>query len=111
MSGTESVWIRWGEYQPSPSEYFCPRVPKNFVGESFIVALISSMAKVWIRGARGVSRFSVENFSSDSAENFRTGNLCCIIFGYRKSLEKRGGEYQDFSSKIFRLIVPKNSVG
>ena len=34
---------------------------------------------------------------------------CCINFGYRKSLDKRG-EYHDFLSKIFCLTVPKTSV-
>ena len=49
-----------------------------------------------------------QNFLSHSAENFRRGILyCCINFGYRKSLDKRAGKYQDFSSKIFCLTVPK----
>ena len=70
-----------GEYQGFPSGYFCPTVPKIFVGESFAVASISGIAKVWIRGV-GVSRFSVENFSSHSAEIFRAGiHYCCINFG------------------------------
>ena len=48
---------------------------------------------------------------SHSAENFRMGILyCCINFGYRKSLDKRG-EYHDFLSKIFCLTVPKIFVG
>ena len=39
----------------------------------------------------GVSRFSVENFLSHSAEKFRRGILyCCINFGCRKILEERG---------------------
>ena len=59
----------------------------------------------------GVSRFSVENFLSHSAKNFRRGIFyCCINFGYRKSLDKRG-EYQDFLSRIFCLTVPKIFVG
>ena len=38
------------------------------------------------------SRFSVENFLSKSAENFREGTLLCvIIFGYRKSVNERVG--------------------
>ena len=38
-----------------------------------------------------VSRFSVENYMSHGAENFRRGNLSCFaIFGYRKSLCFRG---------------------
>ncbi len=60
----------------------------------------------------GVSRFPVENFLSHRAENFRKGILyCCNNFGYRKSLEKRGEEYQDFPSKIFCLTLPKNAIG
>ena len=48
---------------------------------------------------------------SHSAENFRRGIVyCCINFGYRKSLDKRGGEYPRFLSKIFCLTVPKISV-
>ena len=36
---------------------------------------------------------------------------CFINVGYRKSLDKRGGEgYQDFPSKIFCRVVPKISV-
>ena len=31
----------------------------------------------------------------------------CIKFGYRKSLDRRGGEYPDFLSNIFRLTVQK----
>ena len=73
-------------------------MPKLFVGESFTVALNSCIEKVWIRGGGGESRFSVENFSSHSAENFRRRILyCCTKFGYRKSLEKRGGEVPTFS--------------
>ena len=74
-----------GEYQDFPSKIFCLTVPKISVGESFIVALISGTEKVWRRvgggGGGGVPRFSVENFLSHSAENFRRGILyCCIIF-------------------------------
>ena len=60
----------------------------------------------------GVSSFSVENFSSHIDEKFRRAIFyCCIIFGYRESLDKRGGEYQDFPWKNFCLTVPKISVG
>ena len=86
ISGTAKVCRRTGEYQDFPSKIFCLTVPKNSVGESFTVALISGVEKVWIRRG-GVSRFSVENFLSHSAEIFRRGILyCCINFGYRKSL-------------------------
>ncbi len=75
-------------------------MPKIAVGESSIVAIISGTEKVWRReGGGGVSRFSFENFLSHSAESFPRGSLCCcILFGYGKSLGKRGGG----GTKIFR---------
>ena len=49
---------------------------------------------------------------SDSAEIFCRGILhCCINLGYRKSLDKSGGVYQEFPSKNLCLTVPKTSVG
>ena len=58
----------------------------------------------------GVSKFSVENFLSQSAEKFRRGTLKCVInFGYRKILCFRG-LCHDFPSKVFCLTVPKHFV-
>ena len=107
----KSLEKRGGEYQDFPSKFFCLTVPKSFLEVSFTVAVISGTKKVWIR--RGSSRFSVENFLSRSAEKFGREILyCCVNFGFRKSLDKRGGgEYQDFFSEIFCLTVPKISVG
>ena len=60
----------------------------------------------------GVSTFSVANFLSHSPENFRRGiPYFSSKVGYRKSLEKKGGEHQHFPSKNFCLGLPKNSVG
>ena len=85
FSGVEKVRIKEGEYQVYPSKPFCLTVPNNFIGEPFTVALISGTEKVWIRQG-GVSKISVENFLSHSAENFRRGILyCCINFGNGKS--------------------------
>ena len=63
------------------TEYFCLTVPKFSVGKPFSVSLISGIEKVWIRGGGGVgvSSFSVENFLSQAAENFRRGNLLCCV--------------------------------
>ena len=47
---------------------------KNTEGESFSVSFILGFEKVWIKVGR-VSRFSVENFLSHSAEIFRRGTL------------------------------------
>ena len=58
-----------------------------------------------------MSRFSVEIFLSHSAENFRRGIFhCCIIFGYRKSLDNKEGVSR-LSVENFCLTVPKNYVG
>ena len=61
-----------------------------------------------------VSRFSLEKFSSHSAEKNRRGTLLC----FRKFLlsknvrDKRGGwGYQDFPSKTFCLTVTKIFLG
>ena len=66
-----------GEFQDFLSKIFCLTVPKISVGGggvwSFSVSLVSGIEKVWIRGEGGVSRFSIENFLSHSAENFRGG--------------------------------------
>ena len=113
ISGTGNVGIRkWGVSRFS-IEKICLTVQKNSVGESFIAALNSGTEKVWRRGGGGgAPTFSVEKFLSQRAEKLRKGILyCCINFGYRKSVDKRGGEFQDSPSKTFRLTVPKFYVG
>ena len=81
-------------YHNYPLKNFRFTVPKKFVEEPFYAVFqkILVAKKFMDKKAGGVSRFPVENFLSHSAENFRRGILyCCINFGYRKSLEKRGG--------------------
>ena len=94
--------------------FFLLTVPKNAVGKPFSLSLISGIEKVWMRGrGGGVSRFSVENFLSHSAQKFRRGTLLISFrkFLVAKILWIRGGrEYQDFPSKNFCLTVPKNFV-
>ena len=101
LSCIEKIWIRGGgEYQDFPSKLFCLLVPKIFVEESFTVAVMPVTGSVWIR--RGVSRFSVENILSQSAEKLRRGILyCCLKFLQRKSLDKKGGNIKNFRRKIF----------
>ena len=62
---------RW--YQDFPSKIFFLTVPKNSVGESFTVALILGMENVRMKEG-GVSRISVKNFFSHSADIFRSGD-------------------------------------
>ena len=65
ISCTEKVWRRGGgEYQDSPSKFFCLTVSKISVGESFTVALISGGEKLFGQeGGRKYRDFPSENFS------------------------------------------------
>ena len=63
-----------GEFQDLQSKIFCLTEPKSSVGEAFTVAIISGIEKIWIR-VGGVSKFSVENFLSHSAEKFPSGTF------------------------------------
>ena len=58
-------------------ELFCLTVPKNAVGELVSLSLVSGIENIRMRGwgGGGVSRFSVENFVSHSAEKFRRATL------------------------------------
>ena len=106
---------RGGGYQDFPSKIFCLIVPKNFVGEPFRVSLISGSEKFY--ASESYVTMFCRNFLSHSAEKFCSWTLLCCVsenFRWRKSLWIRGGgggEFQDFLSKIFCLIVPKNFVG
>ena len=91
-------------------ENLLSRSAENFRRESFTVALISSIEKVWISEG-GVSRFSVENFLSHSAENFRGESFTVALISGTEKVCKREGGYQDFPSKMYCLTVPKISVG
>ena len=62
----------------------------------------------------GVSRLSVKNFLSHSAENF-VGEPFCAVFQKKSGSEKvngwQRGNYQDFPSKTFCITVTRNFVG
>ena len=91
-----------------PSKIFCLTVPKCFVVEPLCAVFqrISDIDK--LHGQEGGSRFLVEVFCLTVPKVSVGENLYCFtMVGYRKSLDKRGGGYQDFPSKIFSLIVPK----
>ena len=111
ISAIEEVWIRGG-YRDFLSNVFCLTLPKLSVGESLTVAILSGIEKVWKGGGGGVSRRSIEKFLSHSAENFRRGILfCCINFGYRKSLDKKGANIKIFRRKSFVSLCRKLSEG
>ena len=59
-----------------------------------------------------VSRFSLEKFSSHSAEKFHRETLLCFrkFLLWKNVRDKRGAGVSPFSAKTFCLTVPKNFV-
>ena len=95
---------------------FCFTVPKNFVEEPFWVSENFWYRKVLgIKEGTGITIFR-QNCFCLTVPKISVGEwilYCCNNFGYRKSLDKRGGggrEYHNFLSKSFCLTVPKNFV-
>ena len=60
---------------------------------------------------RVMSRFSVENFLSHSAENFRKVILYCVTNAGIKKFYASEGYVTIFRRKVFCLTVPINFVG
>ena len=81
-----------GKHQDFPSKNFCITVRKKAVGEPISLSTISGIEKVWMRRlGGGVSKISVGNFLSHSAEKFRRGTIYGVTdFRYRKILCLRG---------------------
>ena len=100
------------EYPEFLSTLFCHTVPKNYLGESFSVALNSSSEKVWIGGRGEYQYFPLKNIcitlpKISIGESFTVA----LISGSKKVYrQEEGGEYQDLSAKISCLEVPKDSV-
>ena len=68
-------------------------MPKISARESFTVALISDIEKVWIRGGGGgeYRDFPSKNFFLLAPKFSRKETFyCCIDLGYRKSLDRSG---------------------
>ena len=105
ISGVEKVWRRGG-YQDFPSKIFCLTVPKFSVVESFTVVLISGSEKVygqegggWV--GVGISRFSVENFLSYSAEISVGESFTVALISGMEKVWIRGGGVSRFSVENF----------
>ena len=72
---TKKFGLERGDYQGFLSQSISQSAEKfRGWGESFSVSFLSGIDKVWIRGV-AVSRFSVQNFLSQSAERIRKGTL------------------------------------
>ena len=88
---------------------------KLSLGNTSVYRKVSGSEKIYAsERVEGVSRFSVENFLSHSAENFRRGESFSVslISGIKKFNASEGYvTIFDFLSKFFCLTVPKNFVG
>ena len=93
---------RGGEYHNFPSKLFCFTVPKDFVGESFSVSLVSNIEKIWIRGRRKYCNFPSKIFCLTVPKNF-VGDPFCVPekFWYRKTLGTREGANITISRRNF----------
>ena len=96
-----------GGYQDFRSKVFRLTVPKDYVGESFIVALFSGIEKVWIRRG-GVSSLSVENFCLTVPKIYVGESFTNAITSGRENFWIGGGEYQDFPPNIFLSHIAEN---
>ena len=93
-------------------------MPKNFVeeplcvSEKFCYRIMLGMRERG-GGRKGVSRFSVKNFLSHSAEKFRRGTLPCFtkFLVSKNFMDKRGkGSITIFCQNCF-VSITKNFVG
>ena len=66
---------------------------------------------LWTRGGKRVSRFSIKDFLSHSAENLRREFFTVALLSGTEKVWIEGGEYQDNPSNFFCLTVSKISVG
>ena len=95
-------------------QIFSLTLPKTFVGEHFGVSENFGYRKILcFRWLCHNFRFSVEFFCLPVLKKL-VGEPFCAVFqrtsGTENFMDKRG-QYQKFPSKIFRLTVPKISVG
>ena len=91
-------------------QFFLVSLPKKFVGEPFIVSLISGIEKCY--ACEGYVMYFCRNFLSRTIEKLRRGPLRCFTkFLVPKGLWKRGGRggrpYHDFPSVLSCHIAEK----
>ena len=94
-----------GEYQAFPSKLFLSHSAEISVGESFTVALISGIEKVWLKG--GSIKIFHRKFFVLQCRNFRRESFTVALISGVEKVWLKKGEYQGFPSKIFCLTVPK----
>ena len=60
-----------------PVEIFCLTAPRNFVGQTFSVSLLSGLEK--FNASEGYVTIFCRNFLSHSAGQLRRGTLLCCV--------------------------------
>ena len=89
ISDSEKVYGKKGRGRVSRfsfESFFCPIMPKSFIGKTFCAVFqkFSGSQKVYGKEGGRVSRFSVESFSSHNADKCHTGTLlCCVSENFR----------------------------
>ena len=90
------------EYHDFPSKNVCLTVPKNFVGDTFSVSLISGIERFY--ASEIYLTILCRNFFCLSAEKFRRGTfLICVsenIWYRKKIMDKRGGGREEGVSRF-----------
>ena len=103
-----------GRVSGFPVEIFLSHSDKNFLRGTLLCFTKLPILKN-VRDKRGRdSHFSVESFFVSECRKILKGNpsvLCFRKLLVAKFLWIRGGVYQDFPSKNFRLRVPKKFIG
>ena len=107
FSGTEKVWIEWGEYQDNPSIFLSHSV-ENFRRGILYCCIISGSEKVYGQKDEKEYQDVPSKIFCPTVAKITVGNpYCCIDFGYRKNLDRRAG---GGSIKLFRPIFLSHSV-
>ena len=86
---------REGEVSRFSFKTFCLTVPKNAVGESFSLSLISGIEKVWMRGWGEFPDFP-SKFSSHCTKMFHWRTIWCFrkILSTKIFMHRRGAGHQ-----------------
>ena len=111
FSGTEKVWIEGGGIKTIRPIFLSHSVEKFRRGILYCCINFRWRKSLWTRGGKGVSRFSIKDFLSHSAENLRREFFTVALFSGTEKVWIEGGEYQDNLSNYFCLTVSKITVG
>ena len=92
------------EYRYSPSNIFCLKVPKSFVGELLVCLFFRVSKKFMLQ--RVLSRFSIDFFLSHSTETLVEGPFSAVFQKIAGSedvsgKEGGGGSIETFRRKIY----------